>query len=246
MIIGKNIHVYGFAGLSLQLLAYVIYSFFIGNSLILAMGALMAFFMLASGHKRAYQKKTQESEVPKASESAKESVKILSSLYAVIAGLSLTTAIKETCSLNNIFSSWGVVVFFSVALPFYHGATMFLVTNYYLKGFEGRRMEPLIDFFMLFLQAGALYSMAISITNAYKLICSISFLLLIDVMWVLFIIGRKWRSDAPREWVWLDFYMFAFFVQFWFFSEQDMWLLAFVTIFRTLTDYYVARHFYLP
>jgi hypothetical protein len=254
MAIGKNIHAWGFAGFLLQLAACFIYYSLRFNrltlpmntsSLVLITGTLAAFFVLALGHKKTHQERV-EGKAPSSNDLEKEAVKVLSTLYTVVAGLSLTTAIRETSSLGNVFSFWGAVVFFSIALPFYHGATMFLVTNYYAKGFERRRKEPLIDFLLLFFEAGALYNMAINITNSYQLVYSFSLLLLIDVVWILFMIGRKWRNDVPREWIWLNFYMFLFIVPFLFLSEQNTWGLAFVTISRTLTDYYVAHQFYLP
>ena len=238
-------------GLILQLFVFVSPHIFplIKNyhQIFLTIGALLAFCVLLMGHRKTRAEKGTEIPPKTSSPSAQQAVKILSSLYAVIAGLSLTTAIREISSLEDIFLGlWNAIVFFVTALPFYKGATMFLVINYYLRGFEGKRTEPLIDFFMLFSEAIALYGMAINITNLPGFIVSLFFLLLADTVWVLYILARKWRRQVPREWLWLDFYMFSFLALFGLSSKPSASMLATVAIFRTLTDYYVAGKYYLP
>jgi hypothetical protein len=251
----KNIHVWGFLGFMSQLFVYVLFHIlpYIETGLawikdydfvILVVGAWLAFSVLALGHRKTWEGEKLEVSGPTGTSLAGEAVKILSSLYAVIAGLSLTTAIEQFASLKDIFPGLEITItFFVIAIPFYNGATMFLIRSY-LRGFEGRRKEPLIDFFMLFLEAAALYGMAISITRSLNFIASFSFLLSVDVVWILYTLRRKWRSEAPPEWLWIDFYMLLFIL--WFFAKLPTGVLAAVAIPRTLVDYYVGRYFYIP
>lgn len=247
----KNIHIWGFFGLILQLFVYVL-PYILPHmknyhQIFLTIGALLAFCVLSIGHTKTPAEKGTEIPPKTSSPSAQQAVKILSSLYAVIAGLSLTTAIGEISSLEDTFLGLGnAIVFFVTALPFYNGATMFLVINYYLRGFEGKRTEPLIDFFMLFSEAIALYSMAKNVTNLPGFIVSLFFLLLANAVWVLYILARKWRREVPREWLWLDLYMFSFLALFWLSSKSSASMLAIVATSRTLTDYYVAGKYYFP
>ena len=247
----KNVHIWGFFGLILQLLVYVSPQIFphIKNyhQIFLTIGALLAFCVLLMGHRKTRAEKETEIPPKTSSPSAQQAVKILSSMYAVIAGLSITTAIKELSSLEDIFLGLeSTIAFLFTALPFYHGATMFLITNYYLRGFEGKTREPLSDFLLLFSEAIALYGMAINIANLPGFIVSFFFLLLANAVWVLYILARKWRREVPREWLWLDFYMFSFLALFWLSSKPSASVLAIVAIFRTLTDYCVAGKYYLP
>lgn len=247
----KNIHIWGFFGLILQLFVYVLPYTLLHikdhHQVFPAIGVLLAFCVLSIGHRKTRAETGTEIPPKTSSPSAQQAVKILSSLYAVIAGLSLTTAIKEVSSLEDISLGLGnIIAFFVTALPFFIGATMFLVTNYYLRGFEGKRIEPLIDFSMLFSEAIALYGMAINVTNLPGFIASLFFLLLADAVWVLYILARKWRHEVPREWLWLDFYMFSFLGLFLLSSKPSASILAIVAISRTITDYYVAGKYYLP
>ena len=251
MYVLKHIHGWGFLGIVLQLSVYLLYYILFRiktyDQIFLTIGALLAFCVLAIGHRKTRVEKKTEALRQTSSASAQQAVKILSSLYAVIAGLSLTTAIKAISSLENVFFGVGnITAFLFTALPFYNGATMFLITNYYLTGFEGKRTEALVDFSMLFAEALALYGMAISIINLLGFIISLLILLLANTFWVIFILARKPRREVPLEWLWLDFYMFIFLPLFFFSSEPSTIALSIVAISRTITDYYVACKFYLP
>ena len=248
----KNVHVWGFFGLILQLFVYLLPQILprIENhyQISVLIGALLAFIVLAIGYRVTRARREIVIQHPKKSSAlARQAVKILSSMYAVIAGLSLTTAVKEFLSLTDVFLGLeNTIAFFATALPFYNGVTMFLITNYYLRGFEGRTKEPLIDFLLLFSGAIALYSMATSITNQQDFIVSFLILLLVNAVWASYILTRGWRSEIPCEWIWLDFYMFSFLPLLLLSSKPSAGILATVAICRTVTDYYVARKYYLP
>lgn len=247
----KHVHGWGFFGVVLQLsvclLCYILFRTKTYDQIFITIGTLLAFFVLAIGHKKTRVEKKTAAPIQTSSVSAQQAVKILSALYAVIAGLSLTTAIKAISSLENVFFGVGnITAFLFTALPFYNGATMFLIANYYLTGFEGKRTEALVDFSMLFAEALALYGMAISIANLHGFVISLIVLLSANTFWVMFILARKPRREVPLEWLWLDFYMFIFLPLFFFSSEPSTIALSIVAISRTITDYYVACKFYLP
>lgn len=251
MISLKNIHFWGSLGLILQLLFYVPYfvSFHMKDyrEVFLIAGFAVSFLILCLGQRRAGIAKKTEIPPETSTDAARQAVKVLSSLYAVIAGLSLTTAIREISRLDNaLLGIESTLVFFSTAVPFYVGATMFLVRNYYVKGFEGKTREPLIDFFMLFFEAIALYGMAVNVANLLGFIVFFFILLITDALWVLYLLVRKWRQEVPPEWLWLDFYMLAFLWTFWFFAKPSPAILAIASISRTVTDYVIAARYYLP
>lgn len=247
----KNVHVWGFFGLVLQFLVYAIpHSLPITENhsqIFFAIGTLSAFIVLFLGHRKTRSEGKIEIPPKTSSEAAQQAVKVLSSLYAVIAGLSLTTAIKEFSSLTDFsLGLENTITFFITALPFYHGVTMFLIANYYLRGFEGKTKEPLIDFLLLFSGAFALYGMAINLANLHFFLISFLILLIIDSVWVLYILVRRWRHKIPREWLWLNFYMFSFLPLLLHSQKLSVGVLATVAIFRTVTDYCVAGKYYLP
>jgi hypothetical protein len=247
----KNIHVWGFCGLILQLLVYVLPRILLRAEnyyhIFLGLGALLAFVALLVGHKKTRAEREIKTPQLESSPAAQQAVKVLSALYAVIAGLSLTTAVKEFSSLKDIFVGLeNTIVFFATALPFYHGVTMFLIMNYYLKGFEGKTKEPLADFLLLFSGAIALYGMAINIDDLPDFFISFLILLLVDCVWIAYILKRKWRYQVPIEWLWLDLYMFSFLPLLLLSSKPSGGTLVIVAIVRTLTDYRVAGKYYLP
>lgn len=248
----KNIHVWGLVGLLLQWFVNALpYAFPRAENhyqVSVLIGALLAFCILAIGHRQTrVEERTIEVQDMKSTEPARQAVKILSAMYAVIGGLSLTTAVKGFSSLEN--PSLGIeptITFFATALPFYNGCTMFLITNYYQKGFEGRTREPLFDFLSLFSESIALYGMAINIANLLYFCISLMVLLFVDSMWVFYILIRRWRHEIPREWLWLNFYMFSFLPFLLLSPKSSVGILAIVAISRTITDYYVAGKYYLP
>ena len=249
----KDINAWGFFGLVLQLFSCVL----LGISpdiksqyqICAPIGVSLAFLLLSIGHRKTrVEMKIKKQPAKSSSELTKQAVRVLASMYAVIAGLSLTTAVKEFSLLQDIsLGLENTVAFFATALPFYNGVTMFLITNYYLKGFEGRVKEPLIDFLLLFSGAIALYGMAINIANQRSFVISLLILVLVNAVWVSNVLLREWRHEIPREWLWLDFYMFIFLGPLILFSFQlSAGILAVVATFRTAADYYVAGRYYLP
>lgn len=247
----KNVHFWGLLGLLLQ---WVVYLFPCILSRVenqyqvsVLMGALLAFSVLAIGHKQTREERAIEGQAAKSTESARQAVRILSAMYAVIAGLSLTTAVKGFTSVEDLsLGLENTITFLATALPFYNGGTMFLVTNYYLRGFEGRTKEPLIDFLSLFSEAIALFGMAINIANLHNFIISFLVLLIVDSVWVSYVLVRRWKQEVPCEWVYLNFYMFGFLPLLWLSPSSSVGILAIVAIVRTVTDYYVAGEYYLP
>jgi len=99
---------------------------------------------------------------------------------------------------------------------------------------------------LLFFEAAGLYEMAINITKPVEFVFSFTFLLSVDTIWVLYIMFRKWKKEVPSEWLWLNFYVFTLFFMFLFLGKLHITVLAIIATSRTVTDYYVARQFYIP
>lgn len=248
----RNVHAWGFFGLLLQWFIFTLHRISphieVHYQISILIGTWLAFFVLAIGHRKTRIEKHIKTKRTKSSNVlTQQAVKILASMYAVIAGLSLTTAVKEFTELTDIFLGLeNTIVFFATALPFYNGVTMFLITNYYLRGFEGRTKEPLVYFLLLFSGAIALYGMAASIDNQYNFIVSFLILLSVNVVWIAHIIFKRSRYKLPHEWLWLDIYMFGFLPLLLVSSQPTNGILMAVAIPRTITDYIVAGRYYLP
>ena len=200
-------------------------------------------------------------------------VLIASTLYSIVAGLAITTAIGALLTgtggtagnttvvlspldlVGNIRRTLVVLSFFLFAIPFYHGATLALATSMRSSAREGVT-RPLIDFFALFLEAGILYALSLSVNSLNIFLSWTITLLITDIVWAT--IGQRSHiipatlKRALRWWILLDSPVTVFFVIFrlvipiYITIDEDsrVSLIFMIALVRTALDYGICRDFY--
>ena len=168
---------------------------------------------------------------------------LASGLYAIVAGLAITTAIEALLKIpsvtivypngttvttppvivqpfdlfNHLKSSMVFLTFFLFAIPFYHGAIIALSKT--IRSTEPKFFRrTVIDFLALFLEAGVLYTLALSITS-YRIF--LSWLLILhglDVVWLLLALRFGYETDLMkrtfRNWLKLDLLIISYLIVF--------------------------------
>src|SRR6266571_2168150 len=199
-------------------------------------------------------------------------VLIASTLYSIVAGLAITTAIAALLTrvaqtpsnttlvlspvdlVGNIGRTLLVLSFFLFAIPFYHGATLVLATTMRSSSHEPVS-SPMLDFFALFLEAGILYAMSLSVGLSNIFLSWIIALLAVDMVWA----GLARRRDTIsatlqrtlRWWIILDVPAAGFLIALRLFppllafdeGSRIAILFAFALV-RTSLDYGICRDFY--
>ena len=237
-------------------LAFVFQSPVIMNILFLA-GASLAFWLLYEfrmhGSRPSFTEETKSVE-------RKEAVRILSAIFAVFIGLSLTTAV------GNVFKDpWllftdplsPTIVLFAVFLitvvPFIQGS-LILFARYAMKingADQTKDRDPFIDAAVIFVQAGIYLGMAATITILQLFIFWTFSLQLVSGI---YLVHLRCRSGAKavgplREWLGLDIVFGTYLTLCYFFILPLQWsftplFLAAAAFARTLTDYRVAYKWY--
>jgi hypothetical protein len=199
-------------------------------------------------------------------------VLIASTLYSIVAGLAITTAIAALLTrvgqtpgnvtivlspvdlVGSFERSLLVVSFFLFAIPFYHGATLVLATTMRSSSHEPVS-GPMLDFFLLFLEAGILYAMALSVGLLNIFLSWIIALLVVDIVWASLARRRDSTSETLKRtlrwWIILDVPAAAFLLVLRLFQpllaldEASRIEVLFVfTLVRTALDYGICRDFY--
>lgn len=201
-------------------------------------------------------------------------VLIASTLYSIVAGLAITTAIGTLLTgplgsggnstailspvdlVNNPVRTLQVLSFFLFAIPFYHGATLVLAISM-RSTIQERAIRPLIDFFVLFFEAGILFAMSLSVRSQNIFVSWIIALVIVDMAWA--IVKRSGGDVSPMlkrtlmVWIILDILVGIFLSTFRLAVplyvvvdvETGSRIIFAVALLRTASDYWFCRDFYL-
>ena len=189
---------------------------------------------------------------------------ILSGIYGVVAGFAITIALQSafvplggqprspldlvSAAPNELLS---LFIFLSIAVPFYHGTSMFLVKiarEGIKKGTEGK---TLFDFVVLFVEASLLIAMGLTLSSFPAFTGWITLLIIVDASWLFISLAKKDYS-APIEWLQLDIPFILFLILLPGFSTVELQfvtllILLAISVFRSAIDYKVAwRSIYFP
>lgn len=186
--------------------------------------------------------------------------RVLLDLYGVVIALALTTAIGITISPNGVsFSPLKLnekyltlfFAFFLTIVPFYHGASVYLLKTYRHGNPSKNRGAPLIDFFVLTFEAVIFYAMAASIGDLLSFEVWLAALFVLDLLWVGFTSFVSSSDNRTRKW-WaiLNGLMILFLIIIGGINENT-WpqvypLIFAVAVIRTFFDYYKCYDFYFP
>lgn len=187
-------------------------------------------------------------------------VRLLLDLYGIVIALAITAAIGLTVSPNGIalspfelnemtLSLFGA--FFVTIVPFYHGASGYMLRTY-KHGFSmSKKGAPLVDFFILTVEGVIFYAIAASIQSLQSFIVWFTILFLLDIVWVGFTYFKSTTdTQAPKWWAILNGGMVLFLIiinglrtELW---VQVHTLIFAVAILRTCLDYAKCYSFYFP
>ena len=144
-------------------------------------------------------------------EPIRDVARILLYLYGVVIALALTTAIGSTVAPNGIALSPVVLnlqnlatfgALFVTIVPFYHGASMYMLNSYRTSAYTKKKGVALVDFFALALEGVVFYAMGTSIHFLDSFITWFIILLLIDLFWYGFTYFKAGDPEeaAPKWW----------------------------------------------
>ena len=192
-------------------------------------------------------------------------VLILSGIYGVVAGFAITIALQSAfvplegqprspldlvSATSNEF--WSLFIFLSIAVPFYHGTSMFLVKIARQGGIKkGTEGKTFFDFIVLFVEASLLIAMGLTLNSFHAFTGWITLLIIVDAGWLFISLAKKDYS-APIEWLQLDIPFILFLVLLPNFSTSELQFFTLLTllvisVFRSVIDYKVAwRSIYFP
>ncbi len=206
-------------------------------------------------------------------EKREDIVLIASGLYALVAGLAVTTAITAIvqgaggANATAVYSPFDLlnesllrrelvaITFFAFAIPFYHGAVLALAEN--MRSIKaGDVSRAAFDFSVLFVEAAILYALALATSSLNVFLSWLFLLLLIDIVWTGASLSLKWGSRIIplKLWLGLNLFMIAYVGVYRFavplvYPGDELWrydLLVFVSVVRTVIDYRRSRGFYFP
>jgi len=189
-------------------------------------------------------------------------VTVTSALYAVIGGFAVTKAVgypfgyfgdglevtnlevtldtlipllDELVRLKDKFLIMGV--FLVTAIPFYHGAMMYLIRTPTIIVTESKQGQ-LFHFGFLFTQSMIFLGIALSLDSFPSILLLIGFLMVVDSVWIIF--GQLTNIKPPVGWLCLNLGFFASIIlislPLWPFRPIEM--LLFFAIGRTVIDYF--------
>ena len=148
-------------------------------------------------------------------DSLKDVVRIFLYLYGVVMALALTSSIALTVTPYGIALSpfelnpQDLAIFgalFITIVPFYHGASVYMLTTYQNHTYSTKKGAPLVDFFTLSLEGVVFYAMGRSIHNLDSFIVWFIILLVIDLVWhgFTYFKAEEPQKVAPRWWAILN------------------------------------------
>lgn len=152
-------------------------------------------------------------------------ISVTTALYAIIAGFAITEAVryaftdfgvqynfpilisieimdlllKEVIKLKDQFIITGI--FLVTAIPFYHGAMMYLTNKGGIVASE-KKIGQIIHFAGLFSQSIIFLGISVSLTSSPSVISLIALLLIVDSVWI--IAGQFTKHRPPLGWLGLN------------------------------------------
>lgn len=195
-------------------------------------------------------------------------VYVSTTLYAIIAGFAITTAITfafkgfgkdieifplfitfelvnllidETMNLSDQF--WMLTIFLATAIPFYHGAMRFLTRRSDIISQE-KLPGQIIHFVGLFTQAIIFLGISLVLTSLPAVITLIILLLIVDSAWI--ILGQKTNHHPPIGWLSLNIAFFASInlISYPMWADYALPILAGFAIARSSFDYFVFHEIF--
>jgi hypothetical protein len=191
---------------------------------------------------------------------SKDVFRVLLDLYGVVIALALTTAIGLTVSpegiaLSPLMLNWKYLALFGTIfvtiVPFYHGASVYLLWTYKHGNPSPNRAAPLVDFFALTFEGVFFYAMAASTKNLNSFALWFALLLLLDIVWVgVTYLKATTKTQAPKWWAILNTGM-VLVLTVTYGIDTNTWPQIFSVIFaaaviRTCTDYILNYDYYFP
>lgn len=193
------------------------------------------------------------------------SVRNLQTLYTIIVGLALESAIVKLfdASLPGVPVRWSLLpillAFLVTLIPFFHGAQRHLDATYVEEDGEGlRRGALLADFVMLFLESALLFGLAALVARPRAFAWTLIVLLSVDIVWGVmarFVFSRTRPTTAPFAWARLNLVTIALAIVGLLVADRfapaarDQWLpyaILGMSFVRTAVDYRIAWGFYFP
>jgi hypothetical protein len=111
--------------------------------------------------------------------------------YIYVTGGSGTYALRDWTTFT-LYQTLAFVAFVATLIPFAH-ANVLILKQSYMAGFAGKGLQPVVDFFLLFVEAGIFYALSHALTRIE--VDPLSFfyvagaILVVDVIWALLTFG---------------------------------------------------------
>lgn len=187
-------------------------------------------------------------------------------LYAIIAGFAITNSMRFIFdevkkelpqTVNHSSTSYSVIfeamyhsqyeivisaIFLLTAIPFYHGAMVFLSDK--SRTIEKENSKSLtIHFLVLFTQSIIFLAVSYTLVSIKLVVALFVGLMIIDSIWIIW--GQTTKSKPPLGWLGLNliFTSFLFISIYQLYIEPEIMLLIFCII-RTGLDYFIFKHMY--
>jgi hypothetical protein len=194
-------------------------------------------------------------------DSLKDVVRILLYLYGVVIALALTSSIGLTVAPHGIALSpleldvqnlaiFGT--FFITIVPFYHGASVYMLNTYKSNNYSAKKGAALVDFFTLSLEGVVFFAMATNVHNLDNFMMWFIVLLVIDLVWYGFTYFKANEPEkvAPRWWGILNgatvlvlIVLSAVSIE----AVVQVYAILFaVAVIRTVLDYCLCYEYYFP
>jgi hypothetical protein len=201
-------------------------------------------------------------------------IAVTSALYAVIAGFAIKNALSNTFDgiihqiqnhfpsstypiegasfsviINSLSNSqyeiWMGVVFLTTAIPFYHGAMIFLSDKSGIKRLTTYK-DVVIHFIPLFVQSIIFLALSLSLQSLMFSVMMLILLAIVDSLWI--IIGQKSERRPPMGWLCINigFVATLFLTTYhgWNPTSSSMYL-GIICIVRTMIDYAGFKDMYI-
>src|ERR671925_932809 len=132
-------------------------------------------------------------------------VLILSGIYGVVARFAITIALQSAfvplegqprSPLDLVSAApnefWSLLIFLSIAVPFYHGTSMFLVKIARQGGIKkGTEGKTFFDFIVLFVEASLFIAMGLTLNSFQAFTGWLTLLIIVDAGWLFISLVKK-------------------------------------------------------
>ena len=188
-------------------------------------------------------------------ERLKESIRTMKQLYSIIIGLALAESLLKTFAIvdSDPFDPTKLLWLFaliSLILPFHHGALRHLDDAYLWTSTPPKKGALLLDYLVLFIEAGLLFTLAIFIHEPHNFLLVLVLLLSLDVLWgaISYFITHTFGSGVWK-WVVINLGAILIIVLIEFTPLLDGLMpqyIVFLLYARAIADYLWAWEFYFP